>query len=66
VVGLKRRGEPLQPQDVPVIAWLYGPSTKEVGQRFESRKRIMVYPSLEIATWALSLLRDRHKTIQMR
>jgi acetyltransferase len=53
-------------QDMPVIAWLYGPSTKEVGQRFESRKRIMVYPSLEIATWALSLLRDRHKTIQMR
>ena len=44
----------------PVIAWTYGPNRREVAKAFESQNRIMVYPTLEIATWALSLLRDRH------
>ena len=48
----------------PVIAWIYGPNTPEIGDRLESKKRIMVYPSLEIATWSLSLLRDRYKIVE--
>ena len=49
------------PPDKPVIAWTYGPNTKEVSKSFESKKRIMTYPTLETAAWALALLRDRHK-----
>jgi len=47
----------------PVIAWIYGPNTAQISKRFESKNRIMVYPTLEIATWALSLLRDRYQVI---
>lgn len=50
--------------DKPVIAWIYGPNTAVVGKRFESKNRIMVYPTLEIVTWAMSLLRDRYKVIK--
>lgn len=42
----------------PVIAWLYGPNRREIGKRFESNKRIMTYPTLEMAAWSLSLLRE--------
>jgi phospholipid N-methyltransferase len=45
----------------PVIAWIYGPNTAAVKKRFESKNRIMIYPTLKIAAWALSLLRDRYK-----
>jgi acyl-CoA synthetase (NDP forming) len=48
----------------PVIAWVYGPNTPEIADRLESKKRIMVYPSLDIASWSLSLLRDRYKILQ--
>jgi len=48
----------------PVVAWTYGPETGEVAKRFEARKRIMAYPTIEMATWALSLLRDRHQIIK--
>ena len=48
--------------DKPIAVWLYGPNPEEIGMRFESTKRIMVYPTLEIASWSLSLLRDRHQT----
>jgi len=51
--------------DTPVIAWIYGPNTAEVAKRLESKNRIMVYPTLEIATWALSLLRDRYQIISV-
>jgi acetyltransferase len=51
------------PTRKPVIAWTYGPNRREVAKRFESHNRIMVFPTLEIATWALSLLRDRHLII---
>jgi len=44
----------------PVIAWLYGPNQTEISKRFESKKRIMIYPTLEMAAWSLSLLRVRH------
>ena len=37
--------------------------SEEIGEKFESTKRIMVYPTLEVASWALSLLRDRHKVL---
>jgi acetyltransferase len=50
--------------DKPIAVWLYGPNPEEVGTRFESTKRIMVYPTLEIASWSLSLLRDRHETLK--
>jgi acetyltransferase len=47
----------------PVVVWTYGPNAAEVQKRYESRKRIMVYPTLELSTWALSLLRDRFKVV---
>ena len=47
----------------PVIAWLYGPNTPEISERIESKKRIMVYPTLDIAMWSLTLLRDRHEIL---
>jgi acetyltransferase len=52
------------PPNKPILAWTYGPNTTEVGKRFESKKRIMAYPTLEIATWALSLLRDRYQVMK--
>jgi len=50
------------PREKPVVAWLYGPNTRAVGRRFESEGRIMTYPTLETAAWALSLLRDRFRS----
>jgi len=44
----------------PVVAWLYGPNPLEIRKHFEVKSRIMIYPTLEMATWALSLLRPRH------
>jgi acetyltransferase len=52
------------PVSKPVVAWTYGPNQEEVEASFESRKKIMTYPNLELASWALSLLRQRHRTIQ--
>ncbi len=49
------------PAKKPVVAWIYGPNKEAVGRRFEARNRIMVYPTIEMATWALSLLRDRYR-----
>jgi acyl-CoA synthetase (NDP forming) len=49
------------PATKPVIVWTYGPNPQEVEESFESRKRIMTYPTLELATWALSLLRERYR-----
>jgi acetyltransferase len=43
----------------PVVAWLYGPNPKKISKKFESKKRIMIYPTLEMAAWSLSLLRER-------
>ena len=51
------------PAEKPVIGWIYGPNTTEVQMQFESKNRIMIYPTLELATQALSWLRDRYKTI---
>jgi len=42
----------------PVVAWLYGPNPAEISIRFEFKKRIMIYPTLELAAWSLSLLRQ--------
>ena len=52
------------PPDKPVIVWTYGPNAREVRKKYESKKRIMTYPTLEIATWALSLLRERFKIVE--
>jgi acetyltransferase len=49
------------PTEKPVVAWIYGPNTAEVQKQFESKNRIMIYPTLELATRALSWLRDRHE-----
>jgi len=49
--------------DKPVVAWIYGPNPGEIGEKFESTKRIMVYPTLEVASWSLSLLRDRYEVL---
>ncbi len=51
------------PADKPVIGWIYGPNIPEVQKQFESENRIMIYPTLELATQALSWLSDRHKII---
>ena len=48
----------------PVVAWLYGPNPLEISKHFESKKKIMIYPSLEMAAWSLSLLRDRHSYLK--
>jgi acyl-CoA synthetase (NDP forming) len=48
----------------PVVVWTYGPHAKEIRKKYESKKRIMTYPTLEIAAWALSLLRDRFKKVE--
>ncbi|RLB28085.1 MAG: CoA-binding protein, partial [Deltaproteobacteria bacterium] len=42
----------------PVVAWLYGPNPQEISMQFEKKKRIMIYPTLELAAWSLSLLRQ--------
>jgi acetyltransferase len=52
------------PATKPVIVWTDGPNPQEVEKRFESQKRIMTYPTLELATYALSLLRDRYRITQ--
>lgn len=49
--------------DKPVAAWLYGPNPGEIGEKLESTKRIMVYPTLEVASWSLSLLKDRYEVL---
>jgi len=51
------------PAEKPVIGWIYGPNTTEVQIQFESKTRIMIYPTLELVTLALSWLRDRHKIL---
>jgi acetyltransferase len=51
------------PAQKPVVGWIYGPNTAEVKERFEAHRRIMIYPTLETATWALSLLRDRYELL---
>jgi len=50
----------------PVVAWLYGPNPLEMTKQFESGKRIMTYPTLELAAWSLSILRDRHEVLGMK
>jgi acyl-CoA synthetase (NDP forming) len=45
----------------PVVAWVYGPNAEEISMRFECKKRIMTYPTLEMTAWSLSVLRDRHQ-----
>jgi acyl-CoA synthetase (NDP forming) len=52
------------PTQKPVVVWTYGPHAREVRKKYESKKRIMTYPTLEIAAWALSLLRDRFKRVE--
>ena len=52
------------PPHKPVIVWTYGPNARKVRRQYESKKRIMTYPTLEISAWALSLLRDRFKRVE--
>jgi len=54
--SLNKAVEGLPPK--PVVAWLYGPNPEEISKRYESKKRIMIYPTLELAAWSLSLLRE--------
>ncbi len=51
------------PAEKPVTGWIYGPNTTEVQMQFESKNRIMIYPTLELAIQALSWLRDRYKIL---
>ena len=51
------------PAEKPVIGWIYGPNTAEVQMQFESKNRIMIYPTLELATQALSWMRDRYNIL---
>jgi len=52
--SLNKAVEELPPK--PVVAWLYGPNPEEISIKFEYKKRIMIYPTLELAAWSLSLL----------
>jgi acetyltransferase len=52
------------PRDKPVIVWTYGPNAREARKKYESKKRIMTYPTLDISAWALSLLRDRFNIVE--
>jgi len=54
--SLNKAVEGLPPK--PVVAWLYGPNPEEISKKYESKKRIMIYPTLELAAWSLSLLRE--------
>jgi acetyltransferase len=47
----------------PVVAWLYGPNPDEIGKKLEGEKKIMTYPTLELAAWSLSLLSDRYRSL---
>ena len=49
--------------DKPVAAWIYGPNSGEIGERFESTKKIMAYPTLDAVSWSLSILKDRHEVL---
>jgi acetyltransferase len=60
---LNRMVEEFHPHK-PVIVWTYGPNAREVREKYESKKRIMTYPTLEISAWALSLLRDRFNMVE--
>jgi acetyltransferase len=51
------------PAQKPVVGWIYGPNTTEVQAQFESKNRIMIYPTLELAAQALAWLRDRYQII---
>ena len=51
------------PAEKPVIGWIYGPNTTEVEMQFESKNRIMIYPTLELATQALSWQIDRYNIL---
>jgi acyl-CoA synthetase (NDP forming) len=51
------------PAEKPVIGWIYGPNATEVQMQFESKNRIMIYPTLELATQALSWQRDRYNIL---
>ena len=51
------------PAEKPVIGWIYGPNATEVQMQFESKNRIMIYPTLELATQALSWMRDRYNIL---
>ncbi len=47
----------------PVVAWLYGDKNGEVAAEMEEKARILVYPDIETAVLALSLLKDRQSII---
>jgi len=48
----------------PVAAWLYGPNPLGRSKAFESRGTIMTYPSLELASWSLAVLHNRHLAVK--
>jgi acyl-CoA synthetase (NDP forming) len=54
---LNKAVEGLPPK--PVVGWLYGPNPEEISKKYESKKRIMIYPTLDLAAWSLSLLRKQ-------
>ena len=45
--------------DKPVVAWLYGKNSEGIGKKLEEKEKIMTFPTLEGAAWALSVLRKR-------
>jgi len=51
------------PVQKPVIGWIYGPNATEVQEQFESKNRIMIYSTLELAAQALAWLRERYQII---
>ena|GEM_PF-3211204 len=48
----------------PVVSWLYGENSEGIGERFEKEGKIMTFPTIERAAWALSVLRKRQAYLE--
>ncbi len=48
----------------PVVAWLYGENSEGIGKKLEAKGKIITFPTLEGAAWALSVLRKRQTYLE--
>jgi len=48
----------------PVVSWLYGENSEGIGERLEKQGKIITFPTIERATWALSVLRKRQEYLE--
>ncbi len=48
----------------PVVAWLYGENSEGIGEKLEKEEKIITFPTIEEAAWALSILRKRQAYLE--